>query len=191
MKKTVSYFVSVLILSLSTLGGVFLYRIQERPQAPVAPAQPPAVQARTAGESMLGKMRPGFVLADVAGRTRNLDEWNGKVLVLNFWATWCPPCLKEIPEFVQLQNKYADGGLQFLGIALQKPEQVVDFVREQGMNYPVLAGETAVIEIAESYGNTSGALPYTAVVDRTGLIHYAKAGPLSGAELEKIVQPLL
>jgi len=153
----------------------------------------PAPSAATPGDSggLLGTPRPDFSLADVDGVPRNVGEWDGKVVALNFWATWCPPCRKEIPEFVALQAKYGGRGLQFVGIALQRPEEVRDFMAEHGMNYPVLAGEMDVIRLAERYGNRVGALPYTVIIDRTGRIAYVKAGPLHGEVAEEVITPLL
>ena len=142
-------------------------------------------------DGIIGSSRPDFSLPDVAGEVRNIAEWDGKVIAINFWATWCPPCIKEIPEFVELQHKYQSQGLQFIGIALQRPEEVLDFMKEKGMNYPVLAGEMEVIEISELYGNNIGALPYTVIIDRAGLIQYVKRGPLSMENAESIISKLL
>lgn len=142
-------------------------------------------------DGIIGSSRPDFSLPDVAGEVRNIAEWDGKVIAINFWATWCPPCIKEIPEFVELQHKYQSQGLQFIGIALQRPEEVLDFMKEKGMNYPVLAGEMEVIEISELYGNNIGALPYTVIIDRAGLIQYVKRGPLSMDSAESIISKLL
>ena len=142
-------------------------------------------------DGIIGSSRPDFSLPDVAGEVRNIAEWDGKVIAINFWATWCPPCIKEIPEFVELQHKYESQGLQFIGIALQRPEEVLDFMKEKGMNYPVLAGEMEVIEISELYGNNIGALPYTVIIDRAGLIQYVKRGPLSMDSAESIISKLL
>lgn len=142
-------------------------------------------------DGIIGSSRPDFSLPDVAGEVRNIAEWDGKVIAINFWATWCPPCIKEIPEFVELQHKYQSQGLQFIGIALQRPEEVLDFIKEKGMNYPVLAGEMEVIEISELYGNNIGALPYTVIIDRAGLIQYVKRGPLSMDSAESIISKLL
>jgi peroxiredoxin len=138
-----------------------------------------------------GMQRPDFTLADIAGNVRNINEWDGRVVAINFWASWCSPCLQEIPELVDLQTRFGAQGLQVIGIALQKPEELVDFVRDYGMNYPVLAGESAVIAIAESYGNTFGALPYTAIIDRTGKVVFVKAGPVTHTEVESVIAPLL
>jgi len=140
---------------------------------------------------VVGKIRPDFSLPDINGQLRSVGEWDGKVLAVNFWATWCPPCLDEIPEFVLLQSKYETQGLQFVGVALHKPEEVRQFVIDNNMNYPVLAGEIEVIKLAESLGNRTGALPYTVIIDRDGLIAYVKPGPLSTEQAESIITQLL
>lgn len=127
---------------------------------------------------VLGKRRPDFSLPDLEGQMRSLDEWDGKLIVINFWATWCPPCREEIPVFMELQEEFADRGLQFLGIALQEAEEVRDYVNEMGMNYPVLTGYREVIKIAAALGNYMGALPYTVVINREGVIEFVKAGPV-------------
>ena len=141
--------------------------------------------------SLVGVMRPDFSLPDLDGRQHGPGEWVGKVLVLNFWASWCPPCLKEIPAFIRLQEKYAGRDVQFVGIALQRPEEVRDFVLTQGINYPVLAGEAEVIRVAEDYGNRIGALPYTVVIDRRQRVAFIKRGPLPESEAERIINSLI
>jgi peroxiredoxin len=146
----------------------------------VAPAAPVA-----------GQRRPDFELKDLDGVPRAVSEWDGKVLVLNFWGTWCPPCLKEIPEFVELQQRLGERGLQFVGIALEKPEAVREFADRHGMNYPNLAGGMDVIAVAEAYGNEVGALPYTVIIDRAGTIVFTRAGALPGPDAEKLILPLL
>lgn len=187
--KNPAMLAGVVILALiSIVTGAYFYRHQST-QDKLLPHSVP--RTLNTGNDVIGKPRPGFALPDLSGNTRDINEWSGKVLVINFWATWCPPCLKEVPEFVELQKKYGDRGLQFVGIALQKPEEVVEFAREHAMNYPVLTGEMAVITVAQSYGNTQGALPYTAVIDRAGVIRYTKIGQMPGTRLEALIQPLL
>lgn len=141
--------------------------------------------------NVTGQIRPDFVLQDKDGKERYVQEWDGKVLVINFWATWCPPCREEIPGFIRLQNKYADRGLQFVGIALQTAAEVQDFIAELGINYPVLVGLDDVIKVAEDYGNKSGVLPYTVIIDREQKIRFIRRGPLHYEEAETAILTVL
>ncbi len=150
---------------------------------------PPALQTRS--EDLIGKPSPDFSLMDVSGQLRNVAEWQGKVLVINFWATWCPPCLEEIPHFINLQDKYGDQGLQFLGIALEDVDAVTSFANKLGINYPILLGEQEVIKLGVKLGNRIGGLPYTVILDRSGNINFIKVGPLSVSEAEQVIGSLL
>lgn len=105
---------------------------------------------------------------DLSGEAIPLTRWRGKLLILNFWATWCPPCLREIPAFIELQRRYAADGVQFVGIALDQVEAVASFASEKAMNYPVLVGHEDVIRFMQSLGNAIGGLPYTAVIGANG-----------------------
>lgn len=192
MNRTVLRTMAVLVLvTASAAAGFFLYEQDPPDSSADAGGRVEPVAAASAADDMVGSRRPDFSLPDLEGRERHVSEWDGQVLVINFWATWCPPCLKEIPEFIELQAEYGEEGLQFLGVALQKPADVIDFARKHGMNYPNLAGEMPVIRIAEAYGNHNGALPYTTVVDRDGTVVFVRQGPMRGPEVEAIVQPLL
>lgn len=130
-------------------------------------------------------------LADLEGQARTLDEWRGKVLIVNYWATWCAPCREEIPVFIRLQRKYGDRGLQFIGIAIDRAEAVAAFSREFGMNYPVLIGGADAIEISRRAGNRVGALPFTVILDRSGVIVARELGGLKESRLSELIQPLL
>ncbi len=179
-----------LALASGYLGYRLYHYLQERPaHSPTAIVD--SGRQVAIGAQVIGRNRPEFTLPDLDGRPRAITEWDGKVLALNFWATWCPPCLKEVPEFVALQEKYRAQGLQFIGIALQKPEEVREFVAQHKVNYPILAGELEVVELAQLYGNNLGALPYTVIIDRNGLITHVKAGVLPTEEAENIIRELL
>ena len=88
-----------------------------------------------------------------------LRQWQGKVLVLNFWAPWCPPCREEIPDFIRLQQRHGEAGLQFVGVALDDPDKVAAFVDETGINYPILLGGDAGAALCMAAGNRLGGLP--------------------------------
>ncbi len=134
---------------------------------------------------------PAFNLPDLSGRQHNISEWQGKVLVINFWATWCPPCLKEIPVFIALQEHYTTKNVQFIGIALEDKEPVAKFAAASKINYPILLGGDNGITLAQQLGNNVGAVPYTLVVDRQGQIIHRHQGEFSKEQLVTIITPLL
>lgn len=134
--------------------------------------------------------RPEFSLPDLNGNLHNIAEWDGKILLINFWATWCPPCRKEIPGFNVLQKKYSND-VQFIGIAIDDDIAVKQFMKIIPINYPVLIGADKAIEIAKSYGNISGALPYTVIIDRSGFIVSISEGGISEADTEAAIKRLL
>jgi peroxiredoxin len=133
----------------------------------------------------------GVTLPDTTGSQQSIAQWKGKVLVVNFWATWCIPCRDEMPEFVKAQQEFGDRGLQFVGIAIDDVAKVRDFAAELGLNYPALIGGYGAIELSKSLGNQVGALPYTLFIDRKGRVSRAHLGPLKPAELRSIISQLI
>ena len=132
-----------------------------------------------------------IALPDADGHEQALDQWKGKVLVVNFWATWCAPCREEMPEFVKIQRELGGRGLQFVGIAIDEPDKVKEYSTELGLNYPALIGGYGAIELSKTLGNRVGALPFTIIVDRSGRIVHTQLGPLREATLRSIVSQLL
>jgi len=130
-------------------------------------------------------------LADLKGGLQPLEQWRGRVLVVNFWATWCAPCREEIPAFVRLQERYGPRGLTFVGIAVDQPSKVAEFAREFGINYPLLIGGPETLELLRQSGNRAGVLPYTLVIDRGGKLISQEPGGLKETRLEGMLQPLL
>lgn len=128
---------------------------------------------------------------DLDDKPQPLQQWRGKVVVLNFWAPWCPPCREEMPGFISLQDKYRERGLVFVGVALDEKIKVQAFADEIGVNYPILLGEMDAVDLAKKIGNRLGGLPFTVVIDRNGGIVASAVGGLTLARLEKIVLPLL
>jgi peroxiredoxin len=135
-----------------------------------------------------GDRRPGFKLKDWDGHYRDLNEWDGKLIFLNFWATWCPPCLHEIPVFNELQAQHADAGIQFLGIALDKPREVKRFIAEHGMNYPSLHRGQEAVDLLKLYRNKYGGLPYTVVMGRDGVVLHTHPGVLQREQAEALIR---
>jgi thiol-disulfide isomerase/thioredoxin len=133
----------------------------------------------------------GVALPDAKGQEQAIGQWKGKVLVVNFWATWCAPCREEMPEFVKAQRELGEKGLQFVGIAIDQPDKVQEFAAEIGLNYPTLIGGYGAIELSKTLGNRLGALPFTIIVDRSGRVAHTQLGPLRDATLRSIVVQLL
>jgi peroxiredoxin len=168
--KRAAFMAVVMVLAAAAgSAGVLLWRTFNPPPLELAPSLPPSTPV-TPARLAIGDHRPEFSLADSTGVKRSVTEWDGKLLILNFWATWCPPCLEEIPAFVRLQSEFGSQGVQFLGVALDSQENVSDFLREHSVNYPSFHGQRDSIEVGKRYGNSIGALPYTVVISRDGTV---------------------
>jgi peroxiredoxin len=133
---------------------------------------------------------PDVALADVDGKPHRLTEWKGKVLVLNFWASWCPPCREEIPLLQAAHRRFGPRGLAIVGLAIDQLAPVTAFRKQSGITYPILVDDAA-IALMSLYGDPSESLPYTVVLDRNGNIVARKLGAFHGDELDRIVEPLL
>ena len=130
-------------------------------------------------------------LSDREGKSVAIGQWQGKVLLINFWATWCTPCREEIPHLVAAQRRYADKGLQVIGIAIDKKKEVNEFSRQIGMDYPILIDEQQGISLSKRLGNGAGIVPFTALVDRQGKVIAAVAGALNADQLESLLRDRL
>ena len=129
--------------------------------------------------------------SDLDGKPHRLSEWRGKPIVLNFWATWCPPCRDEIPLFVDLQRRY-DTRVQFIGLALEEPEPVAAFVQKYGVNYPVLVAPGADgFALMDRYGNSRNALPFTVILNADGRVVERRAGAYRQDHLESTLRALI
>lgn len=133
---------------------------------------------------------PELRLPDLEGREIGSHAWAGKVVVLNFWATWCPPCVREMPLFDELQRAHPDT-LQVVGIAIDDAAAVADFLAEHPVNYPVLIGNPAAVEVSRRLGNRLQGLPFTVVFDRFGKRVHAQVGEVTRSSLARDVEPLL
>ena len=109
-------------------------------------------------------------LPDAAGKALAMSGFKGKPLVINFWATWCPPCVEEMPELSELHARLAPRGLQMLGIAIDSPSKVAEFASKSAISYPLVVAGMSGTELGRQFGNANGMLPFTAVIDRHGRI---------------------
>ena len=126
-------------------------------------------------------------LIDLAGQIRRFAEWQGRVLVCNFWATWCAPCREEIPLLMAAREKYGPLGVEIVGIAVDNAVNVGQFSRTLKISYPVLLAEANGLELMRRLGNSAGGLPYTVFVDRRGNPARHRLGALKQADLHAIL----
>jgi thiol-disulfide isomerase/thioredoxin len=174
VSRTRSYLLIALVALTAGLGG---YLAQARW----------SVTPEASGPEKLLRTR----LQDLDGHARAPGDWAGKVVVVNFWATWCAPCREEIPLFVDLQRLHGGHGLQLVGIALDDPAKVRPFAREFGINYPVLLGGIDTMEVMRSAGNRAGVLPYTVVFAPDGSVAHTEVGAVKSATLLPLLALLL
>ena len=134
---------------------------------------------------------PELSLEDIEGETHALADYRGELVVVNFWATWCPPCLEEIPMLIEAQEEFRDQGLRILGPAMDDAMPVARFAERHGMNYPLFADPAQVGPALSLLGDTQGALPYTVVIDRDGKRVESHHGALDRAQFDALIAPYL
>lgn len=157
--------------ALAILAGISLW-LGSREQRPDAGTIAPA--------SLLAA---GF--ADTRGRPQTLAQFQGKLVVVNFWATWCAPCREEMPAFARLQGRWGGRNVQFVGLSSEEPGRVETFGRSLGVTYPLWVGGEAVGELGRRLGNRLGVLPYTVILDGQGNVLETRVGPYSEGQLEQ------
>lgn len=168
--------IAVIALAAAAGGAWFALDRQDEPATEARATEPPAY-------------RPDFSLPDLDGTVRAFSEWDGTPTIVNFWATWCAPCRREIPVLMALKAEHGDS-LAVLGVAIDDADAVRSYVEEMGFNYPTLVGQLDAIEVAREFGNHIGALPFTAIVAADGRIHWSHAGEVDAGMLDEALAEL-
>jgi thiol-disulfide isomerase/thioredoxin len=166
--------------------------------APVTPAATtqtsssrPVVESTTIANNSALMRLMSTNYSDLQGRPLSLRQWSGKVLVVNFWATWCPPCREEMPGFSRLQKKYAVNGVQFVGIGIDDADKIQQYQKDFPVDYPLAVAELDAMSLTAELGNSTEGLPFTVFIDRAGRLHSAKVGRMSEPEVELQLRELL
>lgn len=178
-----------LVLSAAAIVGFIAFQVwheyQEGGRLKTADAAPD-VQSTTADTGL----RPAFELISPEGVAVSSRQWDGKPLVVNFWATWCAPCRREIPMLMEMQSENAAAGLQLIGIALDFPDAVEQYAKEMEMNYPLLVGEQDAMDVAEAFGLDLIVLPGTVFSLSNGLTLHRHIGELHADQATRIIDIL-
>jgi peroxiredoxin len=179
------------VLLLSAALGFLAYRVTRPPQAlyATAPARPPAPLPDATPAPRMPERLPQIELPGLDGRTHRLAEWTGRPLVVNFWATWCDPCRREIPLLRTLRHERAPEGLEVIGIAVDSADAARTYAAKEGIDYPVLVGEEGALAAVGAFG-MEPVLPFSVFADRQGRILTLKIGELHRDEAELILERL-
>lgn len=176
LKKLTSPFGSILLFIIIAAGAFYLFADKAIVQ-PVNNSPTAALFAST--------------FPDENGEQQKLSQWQGKTVVLNFWATWCGPCREEMPELSELHTEYADKNVVVLGIALDEIEAIKEFTTETPVSYPLFSAEESGGQLAANLGNDKSALPYTVIIKADGSIANTYFGRISKALLEETLVKIL
>ena len=182
MSKTFLVFGTALV---ALMAGALLYLAQQTADlAPPAETEAPPVEEMNAG------VYPSFSLPDENGELRDFSEWQGKHRVINFWATWCAPCRREIPLLKDFQAQHKADGIQVIGVAVDEPDEVAVYAEAAEFNYPIMVGQEEAMAIAEDAGIEMIGLPFTMIVAADGELINAHPGEIHQDELDHIADVL-
>lgn len=180
-------YVGFALLGAVVLGAYVYDRTARPPAAPVPEPPPLASRAPDVPPPTVPASRPDITLKDLDGKPRPLAEWDGKALVINFWATWCAPCRREIPLLNKIRSEYASKGFEVVGIAVDFADDVRAFTKDFPIRYPLLIGEEDGLAAARAFGVETMAFPFTAFTDTHGRIIAVHLGELHPAQAEAIL----
>lgn len=184
--KTKTTILLLIIAGLAGAGGGWL--VTEK----ILKDKPPAGSEAAVGASeLVGNLRPDFSLGSTSGEIISAADFDGQVLLINFWATWCKPCREEMPMLSGLHERLAGKGFTVLGIAMDDVQHAREFVDEFQITYPNAVGGVDVMATGVLYGNHSGLLPYSVLIDRSGIVRWTFLGELESSELEAQINGLL
>lgn len=170
---------------IALMAGALFYAARF-PVSQQVPAPEPASGAQSVAAVAEGPVSVEFALSDMDGVTREFSEWEGKHRILNFWATWCAPCRREIPLLKAFQDEHGENGLQVIGIAVDFPEPVAEYARAAEFNYPILVGEQDAMAVAEASGVEFIGLPFTMFVARDGELIGTHMGEIHKEQLDRV-----
>jgi thiol-disulfide isomerase/thioredoxin len=188
------FFAGALLLLLGAWAGMKMHLVRGgQPVAvPAGVASPPSPgditePEQAAAQPTIPGRLPDFSLQDLAGKPTPISAWSGKSLVINFWATWCPPCRREIPLLKTLSAAWAGRDLKVIGIAVDYRDKVQDFAGQYKIDYPLLVGEQDALDVAAKFGMDSPAFPFTVFTDRRGEVVALFVGELHQPQLDFIL----
>lgn len=173
-------FLLAVIGLVSMLGGALLFNL--------LPPDSPKIRSASAETAIELHSIPLF---DLSGQQTTIGNWEGNILIVNFWAPWCAPCRREVPSLIKIHREYAQQGVRVLGIALDSEPQVSQFATDYQINYPLFLSGNRTAMYNAAFGNPSGSLPFTALLDRKQRIVFQHNGELSSEQLREQLEALL
>jgi thiol-disulfide isomerase/thioredoxin len=172
--RSAAKWIAGVAVAVAALGAGVWFGSAQRQQAGPEPAAAAALLQRT--------------FKDLQGGDQRLDQWRGKVVVVNFWATWCPPCREEIPGLIDVQRRLGPNGVQIVGIAIDSADNTREYASNIGINYPIVLGGMETIDLVRALGNKAGGLPFTVILNRQGKVAGTHLGLMTTAQIEAAVR---